>query len=422
MQRKNKIFLYLNDLNEEMIYVKNKIVLLMLIIGILFSVSVVSAADADNIKLMQSSELDDDCRVINIDAGNTNLMQSSALSIGKSGKYFNNDGFKQLQKNVDCAKSNSTLYLNHDYKGSNYECVKINKDLTIDGQGHTIDCMNKNNCRVFESVSGNVTLKNLKITNCKIGSILISGNAQYTIENCTFINNKGHQGAAITNYAGTTLNIKDSLFKFNNATDLGGAIYTDGVLNMENCKVISNSAGNSGGAIFAKKEVTIIGSELSKNHANDRGGALKSEGKVNLVKDIINDNVAENAGGGVFTTDNIDVMNSTCSNNKAYASGGALLGDIITIKDTGSTRSKFINNSVRYDGGALYGMDSVVLTNVDFCCNNAEDGCDAFTCDWQVFVKKGVKCFINGESGLVEIPVKWGHFSSLYGCLYQYRN
>lgn len=402
---------------------KIKNIVLIFIIGILFSVSVVSAADADSTNIIQSSDVDDGCKVINNDECNANLMKFSAFNaVGKSSKIYYHNGLDQLQKEVNNAESNSTLYLNHDYKGNYNECVKINKNLTIDGQGHTIDCRNKFNCRAFESVSGNVTLKNLKITNSNIGAILISGNAQYTIENCTFINNKGHQGAAITNHAGTTLNIKDSLFKFNNATDLGGAIYTDGVLNMENCKVISNSANNSGGAIFAKKEVTIIGSELSNNRANDRGGALSSEGKVVLINDTLNGNVAEICGGGVYTSNNIDVLNSTCSNNKANISGGALLGDIITIKDTGNTRSKFINNSVIYDGGALYGMSSVLLTHVDFCCNNAKDGCDAFTCDWQVFVKKGVKCFIKGESGLVEIPVEWGHFSSLYGCLYRYRD
>ncbi|WP_407432067.1 hypothetical protein [Methanobrevibacter sp.] len=41
----------------------------------------------------------------------------------------------------------------------------MDKDLTIDGQGHTIDCLGENNCFAFYSKGGSITLKNLIIIN-----------------------------------------------------------------------------------------------------------------------------------------------------------------------------------------------------------------------------------------------------------------
>lgn len=373
-----------------------KNLLIMLIIGILFSLSAVSAADLENTSMMQTSQSND--------------------YFSPNYSFANNHKLSSLQSEVDHAESNSTIYLNHDYRCNDNECIKINKDLTINGQGHFIDCRNKNNCRAFESVTGHVILKNIVITNCKIGSVLISGDSQYTFENCIFMDNKGYQGAAITNYAGTTLNIKDSLFQSNKATDSGGAIFTNGTLNMENCKLISNSADSAGGAIFTTKDTNIIGCELSKNYAGDSGGALRAWGNVNLVNSSLNDNAAYNSGGAV-SAKNIDVLNSTCSNNKAGASGGALFAETITIKDTPDTRSKFMNNTAEIHGGAIYARTQALLAYVDFCCNNAGNGFDVYTRQWDIIFKLGVKCFIKCEDGLVEIPLEWGHFSSTYGCL-----
>ena len=75
------------------------------------------------------------------------------------------------------------------------------------------------------------------------GTIYIKDNAQYTINNCTFISNTAGGGGAIYNGAKEyQLTIKNSKFINNIASDNdGGAIYVDGVY-----AIISNShIGNS---------------------------------------------------------------------------------------------------------------------------------------------------------------------------------
>lgn len=105
----------------------------------------------------------------------------------------------QLRKAVTNAKSGDTLLITSDIvmnddKGS----LEINKDLTINGQGHKIS---GNKTNAFATVkSGNITLKNLKIADMysEDGGAVIDCNktrSDLTIENCVITNNKGALGA-----------------------------------------------------------------------------------------------------------------------------------------------------------------------------------------------------------------------------------
>ena len=114
--------------------------------------------------------------------------------------------FSELQNQVNAAKPGSVLYLFKDYKGKSGEVINLNKDLTINGLGNTIDCRGEKNCRAFYSTSGNIVLKNLNIINGKNddtdkgGAIQIMESAKYTIINCTFKNNWAEcSGGAIYN-------------------------------------------------------------------------------------------------------------------------------------------------------------------------------------------------------------------------------
>ena len=123
--------------------------------------------------------------------------------------------FDDLQAEINKAAAGSTLTLHCDYKGKENSRIQLNKDLTIEGNGYTIDCAGQSGCSAFYSNSGNIILKNLIIINGhnsdteKGGAIYINGSAQYTIDHCTFKNNSGHFGSAIN---GNEIIITDSEF------------------------------------------------------------------------------------------------------------------------------------------------------------------------------------------------------------------
>lgn len=162
--------------------------------------------------------------------------------------------FDDLQSLIDITPKGTVLMLSRDYKASEDNQITLNKDLIIDGQGHTIDCDGL--CRAFYSNSGEIVLRNLKIINGYYnsfrpgdksnngGAVCIEGDAKYTIENCQFINNWADDlGGAIYNGANNTLTIRDCVFNGNIVDDTyGGAIFSNGRVYSINSKFEDNKA------------------------------------------------------------------------------------------------------------------------------------------------------------------------------------
>ncbi|WP_295621090.1 right-handed parallel beta-helix repeat-containing protein [uncultured Methanobrevibacter sp.] len=290
-------------------------------------------------------------------------------------KYFSIIGtFDDLQAEINNASENSVLYLTRDYNVGCGSRIQINKNLTINGQGHTIDCLNRK-YSVFYSNCGNITLINITINKgCddKGGAIHIDGSAQYTIENCTFFNNF--------------------------ASDYGGAIYNEGnnILTIKNSKFSSNSANNiDGGAIFSTKDIIIKDSIFDLNVADENGGAISCGANIYVENSIFYSNNVKSrewswyeyiyhwadnpqcCGGAIFAKGNVDIKNSTFTSNFASDYGGAIYANNINI----SENSTFFKNSVEdNDGGAIYADNTATLSDVFFIENNAKvDGGAVYT-------------------------------------------
>ena len=159
----------------------NKKILFISLLLLILSVATVSAADFDN-----DADL----------MGNEESFSLNSIEIQDSNELSTSAGtFDDLQVEINNAPSDSVLNLTRDYNGHKGSRIQLNKDLTIDGQGHTLNCLGESGCSAFYSSSGTITLKNLKIINGhnddtdRGGAIYISGSAQYTIENCTFEKN-----------------------------------------------------------------------------------------------------------------------------------------------------------------------------------------------------------------------------------------
>lgn len=187
----------------------------------------------------------------------------------------------------------------------------LKSDITLDGNGHTIDCRNK--ARVFYNIGQNITIKNLtfkngnttkkegtysqrryggaiynlgEITfeNCKFhdnqshsfgGAITNQNNSILRLSGCEFINNRSHEAGAIFNKS--ILKIDNCLFKSNSAVGYGGAITNEGFLKLNNSIFCENSCGESGGAI--NNYIALLESKNSKfikNTSIYRGGSINS--------------------------------------------------------------------------------------------------------------------------------------------------
>ena len=317
-----------------------------LILCILFSASFVAASDENdtivandaNDTIIASDVNEDEIAISNetqvIEQSNDDLIAAS------------NDGnFTELQIKILLAPDGATINLDKDYSHNdnflNDTGILINKNLIIDGHGHTID--GKSKSRIFTIFYGlknnnNVVLKNIIFQNgvAKIygGAILNFGNLK--VENCIFTNN----------YAKTA----------------GGAINSLGTLNVKNSKFYKNTAGGDAGAIFSLNIVKNIEIFKSLNISLDSASlsnlipslemnTIIKHGKDYISNCIFTSNVAGGTGGGaVYAYSHIDIDTCTFISNKAGKKGAAVFG----CKDLYIMNSKFNKNKVGMYGGAVY--------------------------------------------------------------------
>ena len=207
---------------------KKKLFTILLVACILFSASSVFAADND------TSISSDESGLNNLEAI-SNDENKPLEDVGDLIGDEDNGTFTALQLKINLAKEGSEINLTKDYKYNDEfkltTGIFINKDITINGNGHVIDAMGKS--RIFNINYGNglslhkVTLKDITFKN---------GNAKI-------------YGGAILNFADLT--IDNCYFTNNNAGTAGGAVNSLGALTLKNSKFHKNSAGGDAGAVFS---------------------------------------------------------------------------------------------------------------------------------------------------------------------------
>ena len=276
------------------------------------------------------------------------------------------ENFTDLQNAIGLVTGTLTLNQNvvmTDDEAANFvNGVIINKNIRIDGKGHTIDA--KNLGRIFKINNWcDVTLTNVTLTNGNAtvgGAIYNFGNLDLVHVN--FVNNTAKYGGAIMNYA-YGLVLDDSTF-VNNTAKIGGAIY-----NSADCFVVGNST-------------------FANNTATSNGGVIFNYGIGFVVGNstFANNSAAEDAGAVYNEGDNSVVGNSTFVNNTAKY-GGAIMNYAYGLVLDDST---FVNNTAKI-GGAIYNSaDCFVVGNSTFANNSAADGAGA--------ILNGGRGFVVGNS------------------------
>ena len=307
------------------------------------------------------------------------------------------ENFTDLQNAIGLVTGTLTLNQNvvmTDDEAANFvNGVIINKNIRIDGKGHTIDA--KNLGRIFEIDGGfAVTLTNVTLTNGKAdngGAIYNFGNLDLVHVN--FVNNTAKYGGAIMNYAyglvlddstftnntakigGAIYNSADcfvvgnSTFANNTATSNGGVIFNYGIgFVVGNSTFVNNSAADGAGAILNGGRGFVVGnSTFANNTATSKGGAIYNYGIGFVVgNSTFANNTAEDAGAVYNEGDNSVVGNSTFVNNTATSIGGAIINNGKLVVDN----SAFEDNAANYYGGAIFNWDDLQVTNSAFDGND----------------------------------------------------
>lgn len=156
------------------------------------------------------------------------------------------------QKNPDCAAGKGDDRIVFSTGGTivlGDELPAVQDNLTIDGGGNSLTIDGNHSFRMFTVTAKNATLMNMKLTN-----------------------GAGGDGGAIRSL-GKTLRLAGLELSFNQASDVGGAVYSESsTLDVRNSNFHDNEAGG-GGAIFSLGSLTIQDSVLAENGAEE-GGAI----------------------------------------------------------------------------------------------------------------------------------------------------
>ena len=324
---------------------KNKILIIILATCILLSISAAAASDINDTAV--ASDESDIAAATESDVIQSSQSDEALSSEARDVLGAEDDGtFTALQAKILLADEGSTINLTRDYKyGDDFKITSgiiINKDITINGNGHTIDGMGKSRMFLINYGSGlsyyKVTLKNIKFTN---------GNANI-------------YGGAILNFADLT--VDGCHFTNNNAGTAGGAINSLGALTLKNSQFDKNSAGGDAGAVFSltfKKSFEFYQNYFEGRNATEDVNLLLTiamqaaleHGQDTISNCVFTSNVANgNGGGAVYAYSHIDIASSTFNSNKAAEKGAAVFG----CKNLYIKNSKFNKNQASEYGGAVY--------------------------------------------------------------------
>ena len=314
--------------------------------------------------------------------------------------------FTALQEKINNAPEGSTITLENDYKydeGFSVDGIGIDKKLTINGNGYTIDALNK--ARIFEITGSNVILKNvqfynglsgndggaiykyqcnLEVINCNFmdcsgyeGGAIGSYYGGLSVSGCSFVNCSALGGGAINTYYTNFYNVSDSSF-VNCSARVGGAISSSDDLNFDNCAFINCTSSNDlndckGGAIYSRAKLYLNNcyfeycvAKYGSNIQQVKGGAIYSSNFLSVIGCSFVNCLSTTYGGAIFCDEgsNLNVVDSNFIYCRAGTRGGAIFID--DLDNFQILNSNFTTNSADY-GGAIYLSTLNDLYIIDKC-------------------------------------------------------
>ena len=238
----------------------------------------------------------------------------------------------------------------------------------VDG---TITGATESGVTIKDAGDTNVLLKDLTIEKNKGkqgGGVHIENSQNVTIDHCTIQGNTGTRGGGIyTEHS--TVEVKDSTFEKNTATDDGGAIAAtqNSSLTVRNSKVLENKAADTAGGILAEKStLEVTDSIIDGNRASVGGGLYISD--IDAPGETKEDKPEH-------TITRTEITNNTADGQGI--GGGIYLGaQKLTITDSKLTGNNTISKNCQTQGGAIvaYSPGDFTLDNTLIQGNTADVG------------------------------------------------
>ena len=229
---------------------------------------------------------------------------------------------------TDNYKYNSTIDTSDFSNG-----IFIPNPVTINGNGHSIDALNK--AKIFTITGSNVLLNNI-----------------------TFKNAYGDLFGGAISWSGTGGSLLNCQFDSCKAKIDGGAIYWSGTYaKIDNSKFTSCSAfeagGSSGGAVMMMGSYSTIINSIFDSNIGQNGGGLAISGDMPYLDNLtFVNNYATSRGGGLYVTGgSCKISNCKFINNSAQGQGGGAYFDAWAQELTSLT---FVNNSAALGGGLVF--------------------------------------------------------------------
>ena len=268
-------------------------------------------------------------------AGTENFIANSKIATFKVVELNITNTFTELQRLIQANEgTENVLVLPHNFKYNDYvdedfyaEGVLISKNITIDGNGTTIDADNV--YRILNIADGaTVTIKNVTFINgnSSVGAAILTNADSLTIDSCNFINGTATDGGAIYINGTNVMVTGETLFKDNTA-DMGGAIFDAIGSNLTVIgAVFDNNTAVRAGAVFVGEGaiLTLTGSKFT-NNVDNYNTAIGNFGTLALDSNAVDNTIYNN---GTITTP----VYSTVLENETYQiihSSGQLTADLL---------------------------------------------------------------------------------------------
>lgn len=253
-----------------------------------------------------------------------------------------------LELMIDGTPDGETFTFTRDCtRGESENNVTIeNRNIVIDGNGHTID---ENNGRLFMIQNSNVTLKNLIIKNAGTTynpSVLQIWTGNLVMENVTIVNSTASSSGGALVYIGADSNATINGVTFENNT----------------ARFISNVG------------TTLINNSVVKNTNANTSSMIYwafNNGPLTIENTVFDNNIGYSAGFAANTNSVLTMNNVTFTNNTISTTGNGIVlhsNGTLTINN-----SNFVENT-KNDSGALKGL---IYIRADTVIDNTlfEDNC-----------------------------------------------
>ncbi len=180
------------------------------------------------------------------------------------------------------------------------------------------------------------------------------------------------------------------------ALERGGAIYntSNSTVELTDTEIYGCDAGMSGGAIFSTSSLTLQNCKISGNEANDYGGGIyRSGGSLTAKNSVIESNIsrsAQNGGGNIYAVNGgtINMTSCTVRNGYAVTNGGNMFLGKVSFSMIDATISGGVAGNL---GGNIYCADA----NADVAMSGCTVSGDMYYAGGKLTVKNKTKIGLN---------------------------